>query len=326
MVTFLGLMPVALTLWMSHAARRWKGLVPVVLLLLAGISATTLAMAALILLGSQASPEATFRFNNRVIEPEVLAAVGRALAGGSLAALLLLLPFVQRLLARVTAIRPGDPVHTTALVLACYAVTLTLVQAPLLDILLATDISLPPSELIGQTLGLVVIGFAGVGLGVTRSLSETVDRLGLAWPGKRELGAAVMGTFGLLGLQAVLGAVWMAVAPESLERVNEITSALLGDLLNPWGAFLIGLSAGIGEEVVFRGALQPRLGLVVTSALFAFVHLQYVYTFAWVIVFLLGLGLGLLRQRWNTTAAILAHMLYNTLLVLMAVSLPTMSP
>lgn len=325
MVTFLGLMPIALLLWMSHAARRWKGLVPVLLLVLAGISMTMLAMGGLILLGSQ-SPAATFRFNNQVVEREVLAAVGRALTGGSLAALLVILPFVQRLLARVTAIRPQDPVHTTALVLACYAVTLTLVQVPLLDILLAGDVSLPPSELVGQALGLVVIALAGVGLGVTRSLSETVARLGLAWPGKSELTAAATGTVVLLGVQAGLGAVWMALAPESLARVNEITNTLLGDLLNPWGAFLIGLSAGLGEEMVFRGALQPRFGLVLTSALFAFVHLQYVYTFAWVIVFLLGLGLGYLRQRWNTTTAILAHMLYNTLLVLMAVSLPNMGP
>src|SRR2546425_13102461 len=35
------------------------------------------------------------------------------------------------------------------------------------------------------------------------------------------------------------------------------------------GAALVSLAAGVGEEILFRGALQPRLGVVLTAALFA---------------------------------------------------------
>ena len=319
MVTFLTLLPVALGVWLAHWGRRVR---PVALLVYAGLVATSLVMAllgGLIVLAAGTGATMTFQWNTTVLSLGDFAFMGRTLLIGALVALVVMVPGVQRVLSWVMPIRPRDPVHTTALVLACYFVTFTLVQTPLLDLLMTEEISLPPSELVGQALGMVVLAFAGVGLGVTRSWWDAVERLGVTWPRRRDLWAAVGGTVGLLAMQMVLGAVWMAVSPESMERVNDITTALLGDLFNPVGALLIGLSAGIGEEMVFRGAVQPRFGLLVTSLLFASVHVQYAFTFALVIVFLLGIGLGLLRRQVSTTAAILAHMLYNTVLVLAAV-------
>jgi CAAX protease family protein len=59
--------------------------------------------------------------------------------------------------------------------------------------------------------------------------------------------------------------------------------------------------AGIAEEIVFRGALQPRFGIVATSFLFATVHTQYGITFASLEVFVLGLLLGWLRSASRST-------------------------
>ena len=44
--------------------------------------------------------------------------------------------------------------------------------------------------------------------------------------------------------------------------------------LSGWRPLWISLAAGVGEEVLFRGALQPHLGIWVTSALFALAHLR----------------------------------------------------
>ncbi len=44
--------------------------------------------------------------------------------------------------------------------------------------------------------------------------------------------------------------------------------------LSGWRPLWIALAAGLGEELLFRGALQPHLGIWLTSALFALAHLK----------------------------------------------------
>jgi hypothetical protein len=81
---------------------------------------------------------------------------------------------------------------------------------------------------------------------------------------------------------------------------------------------LIGISAGVGEELLFRGALQPRYGVIPTSLLFALLHSQYGFSFITLGTFLLGCIFGLLAKRHGTTHAIAAHALYNTLAVVIS--------
>lgn len=50
---------------------------------------------------------------------------------------------------------------------------------------------------------------------------------------------------------------------------------VLGEALGPlrwWDAVLLAALSGVAEEMLFRGAMQPTLGLVPTSVLFALVH------------------------------------------------------
>ncbi len=322
MFTFLSLLPLALWMWAAHAGRRQPAVSLVVYLSMIGANVLLIVSGSLVLLASFASGRPLLALQNTALTPDDLAFLGRTLLLGGLAATLVMVPFIQRGLARFMDIRPKDPVHTTALVMACYFVTSTLVQTPLLDLLTEEEFTLSPTELVGQAFGLTLLALAGTGLGITRSWQEAVQRLGLAWPRWSDWRAALIGTTALVVMQSALGAAWMAVAPESLERVNRITTTLLGEFFNPTGAIIIGLSAGISEELVFRGALQPRFGLLITSMLFASVHLQYAFSFALVIVFILALGLGYLRQRYNTTTAIIVHVLYNALLILLAITFP----
>jgi len=83
---------------------------------------------------------------------------------------------------------------------------------------------------------------------------------------------------------------------------------------------LLGVSAGIGEELVLRGALQPRLGIGWTALLFASLHVQYSWM-GMVVIALIGAVLGAIRQRASTTAAIAVHAFYD-ILAAIAVRMP----
>ncbi len=101
------------------------------------------------------------------------------------------------------------------------------------------------------------------------------------------------------------------------ERViDEISAGSPG----PIAALIFGLTVGIGEELLFRGAIQPRFGLVQTAFLFATFHTQYGFTWLLLGVFANGLILGILRNRYGTTACILTHLLVDTFAVLVSQS------
>lgn len=262
---------------------------------------------------------------------------GGAMAAISLAALLALLPPVRRLIARALPIDPARLVHTVALQYAAYLMILSVVTLAMVNVLLAlADESEDILATLGtgtnlitlwaQAAGFVVIGVLGVGLLVRRNGAETMERLGLtrafSW---RWFLVVVLGG---LAMGYVSDQIWKLWSPESLADVEKLTEALLGPVLQTGliGALTIGISAGIGEEILFRGATQPRLGLIFTSFLFAAIHTQYTLSPALIQVFVLGLLLGLTRQRANTTTAIAAHAAYNFTIAALALLMPEMGP
>jgi membrane protease YdiL (CAAX protease family) len=91
---------------------------------------------------------------------------------------------------------------------------------------------------------------------------------------------------------------------------DQRTSRLIAGGLGLGGSILLGVSAGIGEELAVRGALQPRLGLWLTSLLFASLHVHYSW-FGMATIAVLGLLLGVIRNRTSTSVAILVHSLYD---------------
>ena len=84
--------------------------------------------------------------------------------------------------------------------------------------------------------------------------------------------------------------------------------------MGPGLMLLLSLSAGIGEEITLRGALQPKLGIALTSLLFATLHVQYSW-YGMLSILVFGLILGVIRKHGSTTAAILVHTVYNSLAV-----------
>jgi len=112
-----------------------------------------------------------------------------------------------------------------------------------------------------------------------------------------------------------IGADWLQnhYFHKSWEADHRVNEELVRGLTTPL-AVLLGATAGIGEEITLRGALQPRLGIPLTATLFAALHVQYSW-FGMVAVLLLGVVLGVLRQRSCTTTAMAVHAIYDVMAV-----------
>lgn len=227
-----------------------------------------------------------------------------------------LIPAVRRGLARWLDIEPTSCVHVTGLAFAVYFVGLTLAQVALigdLSRLASVETRLSVPDILATTLPLALMALAGVGLFVRRGLRDTLERLGLGWMTARQWGLAILVVLLFLAFDYTVLWVWQQLWPASHTLVGDIATNLFSDLARPLAALAVGLSAGIGEELLFRGAVQPRFGLVLTSLLFAIGHAHYGLSPAMVEVFVVGLVLGLLRRRTNTTTCLVVHAGYDFL-------------
>lgn len=182
---------------------------------------------------------------------------------------------------------------------------------------------LSPGTVATSQLPFVAVALAGVGLGIRRNFRETMARLGYGPISTRHLAIATAFIAGALALSAAADALFAGLQPELYARVGELSDSLFNPRgLNPISAalfaLLVGFGAALGEETLFRGALQPVLGITLTSILFASLHVQYGPSVLLIFVFLLSVGLGILRRRVNTTASFLAHAGYNSLGILIA--------
>ena len=243
----------------------------------------------------------------------------------ALLGLLLLLKPVRRFCARFLAIDPGHPVHAVALSMSMMAFismgftmgvglqTLSLQVAEQMEQTGAPPISL--ATLWTQAFLFVFTALIGVGWLSRRSFGAALLRLGVVRPTGRQVligvGLAPLLALVVISFEALVSGVGLGVSPD----VEALTEQLLGPLFaSPIGILSIGLAAALGEETLFRGAMQPRFGILVTALLFAVVHNNYGLSFATLVVFGLGLVLGWVRVRYNTTTSMITHALYNTIL------------
>jgi membrane protease YdiL (CAAX protease family) len=163
----------------------------------------------------------------------------------------------------------------------------------------------------------LLLGFAGE-LPPGRSLgAEAARQLGLSTPRPlREVGIGF--GLGLLAWPALLlGLVLVAAVLFALGVQNVLPSK--PPALIVWIAELpvalkvaVALSAGVVEEAFFRGFLQPRTGIAVSTLLFVLAHLSYDQPFMLVGITLLSLFFAaLVHWRQNLWPAIAAHFLFD---------------
>lgn len=80
--------------------------------------------------------------------------------------------------------------------------------------------------------------------------------------------------------------------------------------------------AGTGEELLFRGAIQPLLGIWITSAIFIGIHGYFKFTsiahiLFGVMMFSLSMMLGYLFEHAGLIAAMSAHAVYDVIMLKM---------
>jgi len=87
-----------------------------------------------------------------------------------------------------------------------------------------------------------------------------------------------------------------------------------------WLRLAVSMSAGVVEELFFRGFLQPRIGLFGATVLFALAHLGYGEPFMLFGITLLSLSYGLLAKwRGSIFASIAAHTVFDAVQLLVLI-------
>lgn len=239
-----------------------------------------------------------------------------SVVSGVAAAGFLLRP-IRRDAASYLAIDPDNPVHALALVLAVIYFGINVTPLLFTDVL--SILMKQPAQTVFDTvvneLPLLVLAAAGVGIFVRRKLPDAAGRLGLVRPAwwHPVLALAAAGAF-LAALQGFdLANHWLL--PDLAARIDATDQHLFGQLAgtNWLGIVVLGLLPGICEDLLFRGALQPRIGLVPTALLFTAIHSQYGLSLDLAGVFVVAVCLGLIRKYTNTTTSMTTHVAYNLL-------------
>lgn len=241
--------------------------------------------------------------------------IATGLLGGAM-----LVPGVRRWLAQHLDIDPDSCVHTMALTLAAYATGMGVLQLLLwadLSEALSTSVEFTAMDLVSSASLMLILTLTGVGLLVRRSPAEAAERLGLRKVTWRQLLLVVALIAAFLIADAAIGWAWHSLDPQAFEREQANMDQMFGGLMTGWGLVAISLVAGTGEELLFRGALQPRFGLALTALLFTLGHFQYAFSPGMVEVLLIGLALGHLRRRAGTVPCLLVHAGYNLANVLL---------
>lgn len=253
-----------------------------------------------------------------------VSAVG-LIAAGLCAAVMFSHPVREWLAARLgggATFNPDSYVHRTALVLAVAGLAYTT-----MELLIAGGVAGLAENLEAQSPGaadavvnlalMVVLAFLGVGLVVRRTWTQATERLALRIPTFDDVLWGVGTAFACLVLIFVFSATLTFIfSPEALQEQGAASDQIARALGNSlFIVFLAAFSAAVGEEILFRGALQPVFGLIPTTLFFALLHSQYAFTPGSAAILVVGGAFGVLKQRQSTTAAIIAHFTYNFVLL-----------
>lgn len=279
---------------------------------------------------------ATSNFN---FAPGTATALSVLLAANTLAAILgglVFVPAVRRRLARVLPLDPASFVQAVALAavvslsLLAFMPLLVLGEPPFLALIsrsqqsgldLAGDDAANLRTTVYGLLWTIPCSILAVGYGVRRGLAAALARLGLVRPTLRQIlvglgvGVALVLFVGLLGR----GISWFWALMGWVETDGEALGELFQFAISPLGAVVVGVTAGLGEELAVRGVMQPRLGILLSNLCFTGLHaFQYGWD-ALLVVFVVGMALGVLRRRTNTTTSAIAHGLYDFILIIASV-------
>ncbi len=148
-----------------------------------------------------------------------------------------------------------------------------------------------------------------VGYGIRRDARQTLERLGLTGFTWRHVGIGLSAMVFMLGIGMVTDMVVHQIWPRFGWPVTneEFMDKLFAPNFTLFGALAGGATAGITEEILTRGVLQPRLGILLSNVFWVSLHAHQYNWDGLLGVFVTGLLLGHLRKRTNTLCCIIAH-------------------
>jgi membrane protease YdiL (CAAX protease family) len=162
-----------------------------------------------------------------------------------------------------------------------------------------------------------LLGFGGLGVGLVpfvRDLGIDVFFIGIEafW-----IQVLVGLLFGIISAKAG----WQIVELPMMAKTKTFFSSLIQPLkLNNIQIVFISICAGVGEELFFRGAIQPMLGIWITSILFVLLH-GYLNPFNlpltyYGIYMILVIGvMGLMTEHLGILTAMIAHTMIDIILL-----------
>jgi uncharacterized protein len=116
-------------------------------------------------------------------------------------------------------------------------------------------------------------------------------------------------------------AAWFIVVQDFMNPVREKYGKVIqGMKLSLVDIWFLSFCAGVGEELFFRGGLQPLLGIWITAVLFVAIH-GYLNPWNWrisiygiVLCFFIA-GLGYLTEEVGILSAVIAHVMIDVILL-----------
>ncbi len=255
--------------------------------------------------------------------------------------LLALLRPVRVLFARIMPIDPDNFVHKIALsvlllILISSFIPLIVLggRPPLLEFVKNggannlgsqaggdVGLSVRPIDLVYQFIWTIPATFVAAGWPVARSFGAMLKRVGFVRPTLLQVAAGLGLGLGLAVVSTYLidpgiNALWNAMGWGTTDTAA--FSQLMSKVITPLGAVLIGVTAGVGEELAVRGLLQPRIGLIASNLVFTSLHAFQYGVDGLLSVFIIGAMLGVIRMRSNTSTSAIVHGVYDFVLVLMS--------
>ena len=205
-------------------------------------------------------------------------------------------------------------VHALALIMAVWVLGTSIMDFVLGGGLegIAENVEINGAILLANFAPLVVLALLGVGWYTRRNFNEILARLGLSTPTLEDIAVGVGAAVGLFILQIFMAMIWLLIVGESTFEEQTEASQAIGESINTiWLVLGVATTAAIGEEIAFRGALQPIFGLWWTALFFTLIHMQYTLTPAAIIIFVVAVSFGFMRRHFSLYTCIIAHFLYN---------------
>lgn len=164
-------------------------------------------------------------------------------------------------------------------------------------------------------IGLVLLSFCGVGIFVTRPFKEVLRRLAIVKPTKLQVAIGI----GLIVMSFFYDYVWSLYTQNHsglggmLSTYNSGTFSVMGGVMpSVVLALATALFAGIGEETLIRGALQPVFGILPAAIMHGILHGQFAHAPIFMVqVAGWSMLMGLVKRYTNTSTTIIGHAGFN---------------